>query len=294
MGHVAAHLAPILVTGAAGYLGACVLDAVRAAGGEATGTSRDGRVGLACDLLDPVAVRQLLAAVRPAVVVHCAAERVGSYNDTAAAARSVDMARRLVEAGVERLVHISSMTVYAPWQPMPAREETTDPQSAYGRGKREAECVLEEAGGLAATILRLPGLFGPPRRSGLVQQLCLAAALGLTPSLPAAPLMWAAMHVEDAATVVARAALQPAARTSILNVGYPGPHSIDRLVALVARASGAPLTTHVAHPSFEMDLSRLNATYGPAPGSLQDRIQLALAAAAAGSDTHPATMENDA
>ncbi|WPB87453.1 NAD-dependent epimerase/dehydratase family protein [Sediminicoccus rosea] len=291
---MAAHLGPILVTGAAGYLGAHVLNAIYAAGGAATGASRDGRVGLACDLLDRSALRALLAAVRPAVVVHCAAERVGSYDDTAAAARSVQMTRHLAEAGVQRLVHISSMTVYAPTQPMPAREETTDPQSAYGLGKREAERVLEAAGGLAATILRLPGLFGAPRRGGLVQQLCRAAALGLTPSLPAAPVMWAAMHVEDAASVVARAALRPAAPTSILNVGYPGPHSINRLVALVAQASGAPLATQVAHPVFEMDLSRLNAAYGPAPGSLPERIRIALATAAGGPPTQSTGMEDAA
>ncbi|WP_368416825.1 NAD-dependent epimerase/dehydratase family protein [Falsiroseomonas sp.] len=272
------------MTGAAGYLGGHVVEAVRAAGRQVVGTSRDGSAGPACDLLDAEAVQGLIAAVRPAVVVHCAAARVGSYDDAAAATHSVEMTCLLVGAGVERLVHISSMTVYAPNQPMPAQEAMADPQSAYGQGKREAEQVLEAASGVAATILRLPGLFGPPRRGGLVHQLCLAAALGTVPSLPASPVMWAAMHVADAAAVVARAALDPAERTTTLNVGYPGQYSIDRLVALVAQESGSALATDVAHPPFEMDLSRLHAAYGPAPGSLRERLRVLLAAAAGGAE----------
>ena len=271
---------PILVTGAAGYLGRHVLAALRAAGAPVAGTSRRGGDGLAaCDLLDQAALARLLREVAPATVVHCAAERVGRYDDTAAASASVAMVENLLTAGATRIVHVSSMTVYAPDIARPAREDVTRPGSAYAEGKLAAEGALMARPDVAATILRLPGLFGAPRAGGLVHALCEAAATGGPVTLPSAPVLWAAMHVADAAAVIARAALQPCDSTAVMNLGYAGVFSINRLLDLLAEETGRRLVTEIAHPDFEMDLTRLHSRYGRAPGSLRARLSEAVLAA---------------
>ncbi len=203
---------PVLVTGAGGYLGGRVIGQLRANGIESLGLARGGGSDLACDLLDAAGLRDVVDRTVPRVVVHCAAavpRNAAGYDDAEAGTDSVRMVQNLIDAGVTNIVFASSMTVYRPGQRGPLREDRADPQSAYGRAKFEAEALLASANGCSAVALRLPGLFGPPRRKGLVYALCEAIRKGRTPTLPAQPLMWSAMHVDDAASTMVRAALRP-------------------------------------------------------------------------------------
>lgn len=266
---------PVLVTGAGGYLGGRIIDRLRAKGIESLGLARGGGSDVACDLLDAGRLCDVVARTAPRVVVHCAAavpRNAGGYDDAEAGADSVRMVRNLVEAGVANIVFASSMTVYAPGQPGPLREDRADPQSAYGRAKLEAEALLAAAPECSAVALRLPGLFGPPRRNGLVYALCEAIGKGRTPMLPGQPLMWSAMHVEDAASTMIRAALRPPGPGFVANVGYPGPLSVDLLVQRLREIAGAQIAYDVPHPPFEMDLGTLQSTLGLPQGDLGSRL----------------------
>jgi nucleoside-diphosphate-sugar epimerase len=120
--------------------------------------------------------------------------------------------------------------------------------------------------------LRLPGLFGPPRHGGLVYALCEAIINGKTPALPNKPIMWAAMHVDDAADVVARSALHHPGNSLIANVGYPDAQSISSLVRLLAELGGAEISYDVPHPKFQMNLSVLASTFGLPSRGLRERL----------------------
>lgn len=266
---------PVLVTGAGGYLGGRVIGQLRAKGVESLGLARGGGSDIACDLLDAGSVRNVVDRTVPRVVVHCAAavpRNAGGYDDAEAGADSVRMVRNLVDAGVANIVFASSMTVYRPGQPGPLREDRADPQSAYGRAKFEAEALLASATGCSAVALRLPGLFGPPRRNGLVYALCEAIGKGRMPTLPAQPLMWSAMHVDDAASTMVRAALRPPGPGFVTNVGYAGRLSVSLLVQRLREIAGAQIEYDVPHPSFEMDLGTLQSTLGLPQGDLGSRL----------------------
>lgn len=265
----------MLVTGARGYLGARVIRALRAKGIEVLGLARGDGADVACDLLDGGRVRNVVGRTAPRVVVHCAAavpRNAGGYDDAEAGADSVRMVRNLVDAGVANIVFASSMTVYAPSEPGPLREERADPQSAYGRAKLEAEGILTAATDCTAVVLRLPGLFGPPRRNGLVYALCEAIRKGRTPTLPAEPLMWSAMHVDDAACTMVRAALRPPGPGFVANVGYAGALSVSLLVQRLREIAGAQIAYDVPHPPFEVDLGTLKSTLGLPQGDLESRL----------------------
>jgi nucleoside-diphosphate-sugar epimerase len=266
---------PVLVTGAGGYLGGRVIAQLRARGVQSVGLARGDGSDVACNLLDAGRVRSVVDRTGPRVVVHCAAavpRNSGGYDDAEAGADSVRMVRNLVDAGVANIVFASSMTVYPPGQTGPLREERADPQSAYGRAKLEAEALLAAASGCSAVSLRLPGLFGPPRRNGLVYALCEAVTKGRTPTLPAQPLMWSAMHVDDAASTVVQAALRSPGPGFVTNVGYAGALSVSLLVQRLRDIAGAEIEYSVSHPSFEMDLGTLQSTLGLPQGDLGSRL----------------------
>jgi nucleoside-diphosphate-sugar epimerase len=275
-GHSGVVSAPVLVTGAGGYLGSRVVERLRTIRTGVIGLARNGNPDYRCDLLDLADVRRTLAATRPSVVVHCAAAVPRSsdgYDDTASSADNIRMVANLVAAGAEAVVFTSSMTVYGPGSGRPAKEEGPDPQSAYGRAKLEAERLLLAAPRCRAVVLRLPGLFGPPRRTGLVYALCDAIVRGRQPSLPPQPLMWGAIHVDDAAEMVVRSAMSKPFASNLLNVGYSQPLSVSLLLQKLNEMTGVRIQCDVPHEPFQMDLARMESVLGAAPGCLAGRLQ---------------------
>ncbi|MBS7706922.1 NAD-dependent epimerase/dehydratase family protein [Chelatococcus asaccharovorans] len=125
-------------------------------------------------------VRQVLATVKPAAVVSCAAfgagdqglMRSGESDADKAFAINVDGFRHLIaavaEAGIQRLVWTSSTVVYGPASDYTAEPVDEDaakrPRTVYGLTKHIAEEVADFAAlrhGLSITGLRLPLILGP-------------------------------------------------------------------------------------------------------------------------------------
>ena len=211
----------ILVTGASGYLGRHVVALLAEGEIPHRGTNRSGNGHLPCDLTDPGDLWHTLAAVNPSAIIHCAAvvPNVGTdYSDGLAAAHSLAMARNLAEIASCPIVFASSMTAdYG--------------VGGYGRGKWLAERCIIERNNPADAIIRLPGLFGAPRQSGVLYNAALAF-LTEQPFTPnAIPTVWAAMDVRGAA----EALVEALACSSFTN---PEPMDIRAAVGLVARECG--------------------------------------------------------
>ena len=168
----------VLVTGATGFLGAHVCEALAARGVAIRGLVRRAEArlpagvlpALAAGLDDVEALRHALRGVDG--VVHLAARvHVPSDGDEERAfhAVNVDGTRVLLEesiaAGARAFVLASSVKAVgerseAPW------DETTPPTplDAYGRTKLEAETIVRSLArrhGIHAPILRLPLVYGP-------------------------------------------------------------------------------------------------------------------------------------
>lgn len=256
----------VLVTGGAGYLGTAVLARLHALDVAASGCDIAEREGVTrCDMADAAAVSALLQAVKPDVVIHAAAllpKSAADYDDPAQAACNLALLAALCAAKPKRVVFVSSMTVYGNPVRTPVDESDAAPLSAYARGKIEGERLLA-AQGIAHASARLAGLFGGARRNGLVANLCAAAVAGAAPALPPAPLVWAAVHVEDAAQSLAQLALSGAAAGPV-DIGYPGLISVARLVTLAEELTGRSFSYKVTQPDFAMKLARA-AEFGAVP-----------------------------
>jgi nucleoside-diphosphate-sugar epimerase len=195
MVHADGFVNPILVTGAAGYLGQHVLDVLGTRGVSAACASR--RMGEMYDLTFEDRAGWLMGTVEPSVVIHCAAivpKTPDGYDDERAADQSLLMLESVAMHAECPIVLASSMTA-------------ENPTTAYARAKRAAEQYLlrrhlHHAGDV---VVRLPGLYGPPRQSGAIYEAEQAIARGEQPVLPEPD--WAVAHVRDAAEHLVAVAL---------------------------------------------------------------------------------------
>jgi dihydroflavonol-4-reductase len=213
----------VLVTGAAGFLGAHVVRSLLRAGDEVCALVRPGRprnhlrrIGvefLEGDLLDPEVARAGCEATE--AVVHCAS-LISYWRRQHGQLRRVNvegtmtLLRAAAAAGTTRLVHVSTAAAVGVSDEPAVLDERTpwDPEtvtSVYAATKREAEeRVLAAAwGGLPALVVN-PSLLLGPRLDGLPPSpLILGVQRGRLPWVP--PGGVSPTDVSDVADAVARA-----------------------------------------------------------------------------------------
>lgn len=169
-------MAPILVTGAGGFIGGRIVEILHASG---RGPVRAGvrrwstaaQIGrlpvqiVACDVEDPASLAAAIQGVR--AIVHCA---VGSPEVNVVGTRNVLEAARV--AGVPRIVHLSTIDVYGRadgtyTEDVPPKREG----AAYGDSKIAAEEAVEEyrARGSQIAVLRPTIVYGPGSASWTVE-----------------------------------------------------------------------------------------------------------------------------
>lgn len=158
----------VLVTGAGGFIGGRVVEMllqeegtrVRPAVRRWASCARIGRLPIdpvQCDVLDPQQVREAMQGVD--LVVHCAK---GGRDSMVEGTRTLLRAAR--DAGVRRVVHLSTIDVYGRAEGVVDEERPFEITGRdYGDSKIEAENVCKEfaADGLEVVILRPTIVYGP-------------------------------------------------------------------------------------------------------------------------------------
>jgi nucleoside-diphosphate-sugar epimerase len=176
-----------LITGAAGFLGGAIVQRLQREGVAVRALVRPGRT-YACDGVerweaDLCDEASILAAVRGVDwVVHAAARvaTTGKWEEFAEA--NIRGTRRVISAaratGVQRIVHISSLSVYdVPRDGVNITEDSPYESEAnarghYSRSKLAADrlALWEAAHGAPVVVLRPGLLYGPGRRPPLARQ----------------------------------------------------------------------------------------------------------------------------
>ena len=295
----------VLLTGASGFLGrqtiGPLLDLsyeVHAVGNIVT----DARARwYRADLLDQAARRQLVAAVRPQALLHCAwVTRHGAFWSAPAnldwVAASLDLARAATELGARRMLMVGSCAEYD-WAAPAARPWREDdpcrPASLYGTAKdalhrlMAAFATQAEIGLVWARMFHLYGPHEAPAR--LVPGLLSALREGRRAEIGAGDAVRDFMHVADAGRALAH--LLAGNVDGAVNVASGRPVTVGALAAIAARLAGRPDLLAVGArrggepPVMAADIARLRAT-GFAPSiTLEDG--LAALWSAAGGVTQP-------
>jgi dTDP-4-dehydrorhamnose reductase len=175
-----------LVTGAAGMLGCDLTDLLRARGEDFTPFARAD-----LDITDPAAVAKAVSAVKPDVVVNCAAwTAVDAAEDHEAEALAINghgaanLAAACAEAGA-LLIHPSTDYVFDGHAATPYAENApTDPAGAYGRTKLAGEQAVRAALPDASYVVRTAWLYGAHGKNFVKTMLRLAAG-GVAPGVVA-------------------------------------------------------------------------------------------------------------
>jgi len=261
----------ILVTGATGFIGKRLSDALEADGVTLRRLSRRPLARPDCFVAD-LADRSALIAACTGVerVFHCAGHAhafrsLAVHDATIQWQANFEGTRNLAEAagqsGVRRFVFLSSVKAMAePGNRCVDEDFPGQPETAYGQAKRAAEAAVLEAGrryGMHVVNLRLAMVYGSGGRGNL-ERMGRLVKRGLFPPLPETGNRRSLVHVDDVVAAI-------------------------RLVAGEPRASGRTyiVASHAA-PSGRELFDALRSTFGMRPWSWDVPTSVLRLAAGAG------------
>ena len=251
--------APVLVTGAGGFVGRHLVARLHAEGAAVTALTR-----ATCDLTDRAAVTAAVSAAWPAVVLHlAAARRAGTADDRAATATVNAIAGmwvvEAVPADCRAVIRLGSSTeLAASAGPM---DEATPlrPRGYFGATKAAGSLLFAAAAaerGIRSCVLRAFQVYGPGDKPERFVPTVLDAArtgnsLPLTGPGRRRDWVWVGDVVDACLRAAVRDDLAPGAE---LNIGTGIQTSTEDLVAVAARVTGRPIATLVgAHPGRSWD-----------------------------------------
>ena len=264
---------PILVTGAAGFIGAHVVRALQARGATVVGLDnfndyydprlKHDRVAALCpdadirhlDLVDADALAALFEETAPRRVIHLAAQagvRYSLQNPQAYVQSNLvgflnvlELCRR---CGVEHLVYASSSSVYGDSATPPFSEDQRidRPRSFYAATKVANEAMAHSYAslyGLRATGLRFFTVYGPWGRPDMAPLLFARAALAGRPIevFNHGRMRRDFTHIDDIVAGVLGALDAPADAASlhrVFNLGNHAPVELERFIGVIEQAAG--------------------------------------------------------
>lgn len=242
--------AKALITGASGFIGSRLRDALLARGADVLAIRRKGSPpakkgrSVEAEYDDLEGLTKLVESEKPDLVFHVAGATKGvTYEDFRRA--NVMPTRNLLEAvarahpSLSRFVHVSSLTSYGP-SAVERPHVETDPRRPiefYGQSKLEAEHAVEASQGVKWTILRPGGVYGP----GDVDYFEIFKSIaknGISPFYGNRNRWWSAIHVDD----FVEATLRAATRETTIGRGYfvcdNDPMTWERFQKEITTASG--------------------------------------------------------
>ena len=262
--------APVaLVTGASGMIGGELAAQLAAGGRRVRCLLRPASAGdrlaalpvevVRADLDDPAALAAAVAGVSRvyhlAGYLHAGAPFSGGEDYAPYRAANVDLTDRLLaasaRAGVERFLFASTTGVYGPAAAAPiAEDDPTEPFSAYGRSKLEAEGLVRAWArrGLDVTIVRPSATYGAGDRHFLPAALALARMRRI-PLVDGGRHLVDFGHVSDVARLMLLAGESPAARGKTYNAASGHPQPLRDLFSEYASLTGKPAPVIVPVPA---------------------------------------------
>lgn len=265
----------LLVTGAAGFIGAHVCQALAASGQAVVGLDnyndyydpqiKRDRVAALCpqvdirtlDLTDRAGLEALFEEITPSAVIHLAAQagvRYSLENPQAYVDSNLTGFVNILELcrhrGVEHLVYASSSSVYGDSATPPFSEDQRidRPRSLYAATKAANELMAytyAQLFGLKSTGLRFFTVYGPWGRPDMAPLLFSRAVLAGRPIqvFNQGRMQRDFTHVSDIVAGILGALSQPSSATvphQVFNLGNHTPIELEHFIGVIEQAAGVP------------------------------------------------------
>lgn len=259
----------VLVTGASGFVGARLVEELRARGARVAGVSREARPEtpgaprwLRGDLADPAAVDRLFDAARPEVVFHLASwvsgrRELGDVRPAFAAnlASAVHLLVAATRAGCRRVVLAGSME-----EPdLAAGEAPGSPYAAAKAAQALYARFFRALYGTPVVTARIFMVYGPGQRD--LQKVVPYSILRGLEAQPAElasgarPVDW--IHVDDVARGLVALAEAPGVEGETLDLGRGETVTVGAIVARIAAKLGAPPPRLGVRPDRPLEAARV-------------------------------------
>jgi dolichol-phosphate mannosyltransferase len=246
---------PILVLGASGFIGANLYRMIAAVRSDVFASVQqeklwrledvsDDRI-VAVDLVDPLAIKNLMVSIRPQTVFDCAAYGAYSFEQNSQKIYQtnfqslVNLVELCSEIRVAAYVHAGSSSEYGTNASGPTEEETCQPNSHYAVSKVASANFLSYMGkhqGFPCVHLRLYSVYGPLEdTSRLIPNVLKCAAGGTLPPFVDPRTSRDFVYVEDAcrAFILAASQMNPSLHGGIFNIGSGKKTTIQELAEQV-------------------------------------------------------------
>ncbi|MBD2310981.1 NAD-dependent epimerase/dehydratase family protein [Desertifilum sp. FACHB-1129] len=245
----------VLITGASGFIGGHLADALVALEAQTYGLSRQGKVShpsiipLSVDLSDWESVKVTLAKVQPQIIFHLASYVTASQNSSLVLpmlqnnlVATVNVLLGALETGCDRLVTVGSSEELA-------TATSAVPSSPYAVSKASASLYAQTFHliyDLPSVIVR-PFLSYGPRQgvAKLIPYTILALLKGENPQISSGSRVCDFIFILDVVRGMLKAGVQPAIEGKALDLGTGQGTSVKTLVELLSKQTGSS-----ANPTF--------------------------------------------
>ena len=156
---------------------------------------------------------------------------------------ALNVAAAAVDAGVKRMVHFSTISVYGPSRGRDPFTEASplNPQSLYAATKRQSEegvrKMFHNNSRSSAVVLRLAAVYGP-RLQGNYRSLVKALQNGLFWPVGSGQNRRTMIYIDDLVRATIQAAQHPKAAGAVFNVTDGRIHTLNEVIAAIAKALG--------------------------------------------------------
>lgn len=283
----------IWITGGAGFVGTRLTTALKQEGHEVVSLSRRhaplASESITVDLATSDSVDRIKAGIKksgsPEVVINAASRQPGSGTLAefvrANSVATVHLIEGLQSSPPQRVIHLSTLSVYHHSNPLPVNEENPATASThYAMSKRLGEQVVENVYGSQVVILRLPSLYGAGQADSFIDGLARTAQSNRPLELfSEGKVIRDALHVSDVVAAI-QVAMQSrlSERVCVMNLGCGRAiRTLEFATTVVdvfeSTSEIVPVTKAASQPDLYADISKAEKLIGFRPTELRESLK---------------------